>query len=603
MPRISLDRLSCLLVVACLTLVLAPTFAVSAPLRVAVLEVQYGGLGPQQLSAISDAVREGALAALPPATHRVLSREGLQSFAEDNQIDLSCLDTEEQCEVGIGRALGVSFILTTSLSELSGSWLATVKIHEMKEGGLLASRTSTAPDPLALLGALRAATEALLRDALDLARPQEGLQDGEAVLEGRRQRPSLDDDGRRIVIRFESSPPGAVVMLDGILLCQATPCSQEVEVGEHQVEMQLPRHHPAIERMTLRTQRKVGFDLRPTFGSLAIGTDPAGLLVSVGGGPSQPTPLLLEGLAAGAYDVRLAAPCYVDDGQRVVVEEGGDRTLRLVARPRLAALAVRAVADDGNAVGPRVVVDGVAVGEAPGTFEVPACASELELRAGGHLLWRDRLSLHEGETLAVDATMQVAEVPGTVHVLAADEQGGSLDASVWADGRPLGRVGQDLPLRAGRHRIAVRHGGYESARGWIDVQRGQSTWRVDARLLPGGLPPQTAGALGLGVGLLGLGGGLTALTAGLDRRAQDIRASLLGGAHPAADAEALVLDGEQTNRAALGTGLAAASTLATSLVTFIVANGVLARERKERARRLPHGASVEFRARAEGASP
>ena len=40
------------------------------------------------------------------------------------------------------------------------------------------------------------------------------------------------------IVQFSSHPSGAIVRMDGSLLCQSTPCSKEVALGGHKIVME-----------------------------------------------------------------------------------------------------------------------------------------------------------------------------------------------------------------------------------------------------------------------------------------------------------------------------------------------------------------------------
>ena len=63
-----------------------------------------------------------------------------------------------------------------------------------------------------------------------------------------------------VPVLFESSPPGAKVILDGERLCR-TPCRPRVEPGVHNVTMKLAYHLAKSERVTLAENSAVSFAL------------------------------------------------------------------------------------------------------------------------------------------------------------------------------------------------------------------------------------------------------------------------------------------------------------------------------------------------------
>ena len=82
-----------------------------------------------------------------------------------------------------------------------------------------------APDFFARAPALRAAQNSAANTGAS-----------EGHLGGQQQAPELNN--REVIITFDSTPPGAVVLVDGAVLCQATPCSKTLQLGGHSVSIQ-----------------------------------------------------------------------------------------------------------------------------------------------------------------------------------------------------------------------------------------------------------------------------------------------------------------------------------------------------------------------------
>ncbi len=98
---------------------------------------------------------------------------------------------------------------------------------------------------------------------------------GGAIRAPARDKPSwdLDEGQEEVVVTFRSEPVGAAVMVDGRLVCQATPCSRSVGVGRHRIEMggdcvesdaeafEARRGQPNVVSLALRP-RPAGVDIK-----------------------------------------------------------------------------------------------------------------------------------------------------------------------------------------------------------------------------------------------------------------------------------------------------------------------------------------------------
>lgn len=79
---------------------------------------------------------------------------------------------------------------------------------------------------------------------------------------------------KETIVKFESNPSGAVVLADGKLLCQATPCSKILTQGKHEIEMQIKGNcfHNIGKQITVKNveNQYVKFDLNPRESAVKI---------------------------------------------------------------------------------------------------------------------------------------------------------------------------------------------------------------------------------------------------------------------------------------------------------------------------------------------
>ena len=199
------------------TLLLAPP-ALGAQ-HIAVLELQ-GEEDAAARALLTDRVREGVLAAVRGGDYVVMTRENMAMMARDMGLDLACAEAGAECEVDLGRNIGANLVVSGSLGSLGDNLIATLKLHDTGTGALKASNSTNAKDAMGLHEVLPGAAEALVRDGLGAA---PAVAQG-SIGEGRRSLDLGSED--RVVVKFSSTPPGAVVLLDGSLVCPATPCSR-----------------------------------------------------------------------------------------------------------------------------------------------------------------------------------------------------------------------------------------------------------------------------------------------------------------------------------------------------------------------------------------
>lgn len=269
----------------------------------------------------------------------------------------------------------------------------------------------------------------------------------DAATTGRKARERFDRVAATVVgsLKFEVDPPGARVVVDGKPVTPAADGTLRLPAGEHRLEIEFPGFDPASLGATVIAGDLVPVRVRlvPNARSVVLRTEPEGVevrldgtLVGVTARPADAVPasapafaraarLEVADLPLGEHVFELTKPCYRTTRVRVQVQvdvtDRGAIALETVALdPARAVVAVH-----GKPEGAEVRADGVALGRVPlEGAALCAGAREFEIRAGGRIVWRDRVELPEQGT----ATLEVAPRPQAV----------LLGASTWP--APLGEI-------------------------------------------------------------------------------------------------------------------------------------------------------------------
>jgi len=386
---------------------LASTAQAQAEARVAVLELG-GDLSDGVLGMISDEVRSGALDALQGQPYSVMTRENTLSLITDMGLDTEVCAAEANCEVDFGRNIGASLVISGSVIEVEGTQMMTLKLFETATAKMLATDRVSASSATELIDLTKSASLNMVARGLGLqtAPAASNMAVGSFKEQGRTL--SNYDSSDRIIAEFKSSPVGAMVFLDGSVLCQSTPCSKEVAQGPHTIMMQMERYRPSTVQETLVSGSVISHSLQATFARISVSTSPSGLNITVNGEPAGKTPIVDRELSPGLYKIALDEDCYKKDGEEQNLAEGEVRSFSFQARQRMAGLDIRAVDNRDNAIRAEVYVDGERVGATPNRFEVPMCARELKLVDSNGSHAKGRLDLTEDQWTILQGTLAAA---------------------------------------------------------------------------------------------------------------------------------------------------------------------------------------------------
>lgn len=127
-----------------------------------------------------------------------------------------------------------------------------------------------------------------------------------------------------MIVQFESQPAGAIVFVDGKLLCQDTSkgCSRMIAPGTRTVAMEKEGYAKLSESVKIVEATSINWKLSATFGTLAVESKPSGLEVNINGADSGRTPLAGVKLAPGPYEVVISDSRYFQSGKRIMLEQG-----------------------------------------------------------------------------------------------------------------------------------------------------------------------------------------------------------------------------------------------------------------------------------------
>ena len=419
----------------------------------------------------------------------LMTRQNMIEMAHANGQDPARCD-ESQC-VEIGRTFGADTVVFGYVTRIGSTFALVLSLHETQGVGRMLTNVHAEGKSIDdLVQKSDAAIRELLQPLFAERRPG---RTAAPIQEGRIGGPSADfalDEAQQAVVRFDSTPPGAVVLVDGQLICQSTPCSKAVPVGPRDVVMQKERYEQASTRARVAKGTQVALELSPVFGVVSVATTPPRIALSINGKAAGTSPLERE-LDPGAVEVLIADDCYLKTGERIALKKGERRSLRIEAVPRLAGLNVSSEDEQGNAVEAQVAIDGNLIGTAPGTFKVPVCSRSLKVTAEGRS-YEIELSLKEKEVASVRAQLRrnVAPAPRPSYAAAeyAPSSSGSSRRGVvlgFVAGGILAAAGGVSVWYGGNRFSAIQSGGLATANDINSAQRLGNEARVGGGIVLG----------------------------------------------------------------------------------------------------------------------
>ncbi len=347
---------------------------------------------------LEEMLRDAAANALPSFT--VMTGATTIQLLQDNGIDpTKCSDTS--CQLATARQIEAQEFFAGSVVYLDGQYAASIRLIDTKTGKILAAAEVSGRTAWDLRKAFeKQAAEffarARLRGGRSAIAPSPGPAPVDEAIGGSSDNIDLGAMNQ-VVVKFASRPDGAVVLVDGTLVCQATPCSKMVAKGEHQVSMQREGYEPRTKDLVAKDGARLELKLQRIAARLTVETDPTGLALTIDGKSMGKSPLSPTDLAPGTtHTVLIDDPCWQKTGERLTLKKGEDRDLNLTAKARMAGLRLTAQDTDGNALEGRALADGNELGKVPGAYKLSICTRKVDVEANGQTK-SVALSLDEGK--------------------------------------------------------------------------------------------------------------------------------------------------------------------------------------------------------------
>jgi len=153
----------------------------------------------------------------------------------------------------------------------------------------------------------------------------------------------LGNDPASTTLRIETTPPGATVWLDGLVVGQSPLELKNLRAGPRHLRILEDGYAPAEVSLELgegTTDLPLRFAMSPTTARLTVRSEPDGATVSVDGGAIGTTPLEQALLGPGRHEVRVERPGFRAQTRRIQAGAG---------QPLLVALRLEPLVDPGHA--------------------------------------------------------------------------------------------------------------------------------------------------------------------------------------------------------------------------------------------------------------
>ncbi len=278
------------------------------------------------------------------------------------------------------------------------------------------------------------------------------------------------------VVRVESDPPGALVLLDGKEVGKTPLVQPNVEAGKHTLSVRLPGYVSADREIQLARagNAEERFTLERETRAVRIVSQPAGAEVTWNGEALGKAPALLARSFVGTHTLRLELEGY-DALEQEVEVKSGDKPLELTFPLTKRAGKLRIVSDPPGA---QIRLAGKASGTAPVDLsDLPPGEYEVTATLAGYREAQQKAEVRAHDTTTVE--LKLARQVGSIEIKTVPA-----GARVTLDGQERGTTPttlKDVPV--GDHALKLEAANLRAWEGKITVKDTETT-RVEVGLLP-----------------------------------------------------------------------------------------------------------------------
>ena len=348
-------------------------------------------------------------------------RKALEEKVAESYRD--CYD--EACQIEIGKQIAAEKTLATAVKRIGSQCIVTMQLFDLrKNASENAGTAKSGCDKDQVVEAIELSlTQLVLRkittSALDVQRMGSKTEQIKPAWS-----PSILP--KKVFIAFDSEPEGAVVQIDGKLICHSTPCRKQINAGVREVTMQKERYIQKKKRISLTRSTRLNFSLESTFGTVTITSEPAKMLVHMNGNLVGATPVEKLELSAGPYELRLGDKCHYQEQTQINIKPGKHQERSFEMTEKMGAYEIEAFDASGNAVEANLYADWPAsskagdriddyryLGKAPGTFPLNICTEEVVAIDDTERIRRSSISLDAKQLKQLTITFPTKEVEST----------------------------------------------------------------------------------------------------------------------------------------------------------------------------------------------
>ena len=288
-------------------------------------------------------------------------------------------DCTEDCALSTAEKIGLDKVILGSLAvheeaEKQKHYVLTLDMYDVPSKKLLSHYVLDEIVESVLIFKMSGVAQELLQEKV-LSEPENIVE--QPVFEA--EKTVVQETSKKISVHVDSTPSGAVVLLDGTLVCRETPCTFVVHSGSHNLSIQQEDYEPYQQSVLLTADTTISQALSPTFAEVSInGQSEIELLFD--DQPVKILPIFNKQISEGSHIISVNDTCYFREDYKLEAIRGNQYSIDLALQKRMVPISIHAQDSFQKEYNVEIFVDGELIGTSPFTGEIPLCSTQLEAK-------------------------------------------------------------------------------------------------------------------------------------------------------------------------------------------------------------------------------
>lgn len=243
-----------------------------------------------------------------------------------------------------------------------------------------------------------------------------------------------------------------------------TPKFQNLPPAVYVLEFSKPGFQTAWKKLICQPGKDEDFEivLKPVSASVIIKSDPIGATLSKDNKPIGETPVAIHDLPLGVHEYTLSKPGFSTREIRFALEDERPKLVEVNMNSNIGTMVIRSTPSNAN-----ISINDSPRGQTPATLTMERGEYKVKLELNGYASQEEKVIVSKGETVRVNAQLQVK--PGSLTVVT--EPAG---ATLMVNGKQYNNTPTTLrELKPGTYAIEVSHPNYDSSKREVAINPGQ----------------------------------------------------------------------------------------------------------------------------------